>query len=187
MVTLFGIQLALLELFVVFLDVAAGGHAQQAVAVVHLDGERLQGLDHLVGIGDDGLAIAGYLGQIMVFDIFVDAELDHFRIDQHDLELGRVLLVEQGSDDGVQTYRLALAGGTGYQQVRHLAQVEGEHFVHDGLAQHNRQVVFAFLEFLGLDQAAHIDDTRIAARHFDADGAFAGDGRDDTDAQGRKA
>ena len=98
-----------------------------------------------------------------------------------------MLLVEQGSDDGVQTNRLTLTGGTGNEQVRNLRQIHHEHLVGDGLAQRDRQLHLGFLELLGVQDALHAHDVRLGIRHLDTDGSLARDRSDDTDTQGCEA
>ena len=98
-----------------------------------------------------------------------------------------MLLVEQGSDDGVQTDRLTLTGSTGNEQVRNLRQIHHEHLVGDGLAQCDRQLHLGFLELLGVQDALHAHDVRLGIRHLDTDGSLARDRSDDTDTQGSEA
>ena len=98
-----------------------------------------------------------------------------------------MLLVEQGSDDGVQTNRLTLTGGTGNEQVRNLRQIHHEHLVGDGLTQRDRQLHLGFLELLGVQDALHAHDVCLGIRHLDTDGSFARDRSDDTDTQGSEA
>ena len=98
-----------------------------------------------------------------------------------------MLLVEQGSDDGVQTNRLTLTGGTCNEQVRNLRQIHHEHLVGDGLAQRDRQLHLGFLELLGVQDALHAHDVCLGIRHLDTDGSLARDRSDYTDTQGSEA
>ena len=98
-----------------------------------------------------------------------------------------MLLVEQGSDDGVQTDRLTLTGSTGNEQVRNLRQIHHEHLVGDGLTQRDRQFHLGFLELLGVQDALHAHDVCLGIRHLDTDGSLARDRSDDTDTQGSEA
>ena len=98
-----------------------------------------------------------------------------------------MLLVEQGSDDGVQTNRLTLTGGTCNEQVRNLRQIHHEHLVGDGLAQRDRQLHLGFLELLGVQNALHAHDVCLGIRHLDTDGSLARDRSDYTDTQGSEA
>ena len=98
-----------------------------------------------------------------------------------------MLLVKQGSDDGVETNRLTLTGSTGNEQVRNLRQIHHEHLVGDGLAQCDRQLHLGFLELLGVQDALHAHDVCLGIRHLDTDGSLARDRSDDTDTQGSEA
>ena len=98
-----------------------------------------------------------------------------------------MLLVEQGSDDGVQTNRLTLTGSTGNEQVRNLRQIHHEHLVGDGLTQRDRQLHLGFLELLGVQNTLHAHDIRLGIRYLDTDGSLARDRSDDTDTQGSEA
>ena len=64
-------------------------------------------------------------------------------------EFGRMLLVQEGGDHGIQTHGFPLSRSTCYQEVRHLAKVEDEHFVRDRLAECHRQIHVGLLVFLG--------------------------------------
>ena len=178
------IELTRLEFGVVLLDVAHLGLLQQVVAVVHELAEAFERLHHLGHIGDDGvLVVVGYLGQEMVLDGGIDGELHLFGVDHHEFQLGRMFLVEQRGDDGVQTHGLTLTRGTGHQQVGHLGEIHHEHLVGDGLSQGYGEFEGGFLEFPRIEDALHRHDARVLVGHFDTDGALAGDGRYDADAE----
>ena len=134
------------EFLVVFLDVPYACFFEEAVSVVHLDvdGEE-SGLD-FVEIGDDGLVAALHLGEIVLVERLVDAELDHFGVDEDKLNLGGVFPIENGRDDGVQTDGLSLSCGTSYEEVGRLGQIEDESLVGDGLADGDRNLGLRLLE-----------------------------------------
>ena len=92
-----------------------------------------------------------------------------------------MLLVEQRGDDGIQAYRLALAGSTSHEEVGRLGKVEGEHFVHDRLAKRNGQFVLRLLEGARRDAVAHRHSLRVIVGHLNADGRLAGNRGDDAD------
>jgi hypothetical protein len=46
---------------------------------------------------------------------FVDGELDHLRVHEHEFEFGWVLLIEQRGEDSVETYGFTLTSGTCYE------------------------------------------------------------------------
>ena len=57
------IQLTLDELLVILLDVTSLSHLQQVVAGIHLLTQRVQGVDNLRNVGNDGFGIVvGNLG-----------------------------------------------------------------------------------------------------------------------------
>ena len=92
------------ELLVVLLDVARTGVLAQRQPVLHFDAERIERIDRLARIGDDGLLLRLHFGQEMPFDLGIERKLDHFGVDHHELQLRRMLLVEQGGDNGVQSH-----------------------------------------------------------------------------------
>ena len=57
-----GIELAVSELLVILLQVLGMGCLQQIIALIHLYAQRLQGLHHLVHIGDDRLILRFLIG-----------------------------------------------------------------------------------------------------------------------------
>ena len=97
-----------------------------------------------------------------------------------------MLLVEQGSDDGIQTYRLSLASCTRYEQMRYLREVHHVNFVGDSLAKCDRQFHLCLLELAWVENALHRHYAWLSIRNLDTDGALAGDGSDDTNAKSRK-
>lgn len=80
-----------------------------------------------------------------------------------------------------------MSGGTGDEEVGHLGEVDHEHFVGDGLAEGDGEFVLGLAELLGVDDALHGDDLWAGVGDFDTDGAFAGNGGDDADAEGGEA
>ena len=184
---LLGVQAAVDELLVVLLDVAHVGRLQQVVACVHLHTDGVQRLHHLGDVGDDGFGLVGQLGQEVVLDDGVDAEFHLLGVDEHKLQLGGVLLVEQRGDDGVQTHGLTLTGSTSHEHVGHLGQIHHEHLVRDGLTQGDGQLIGRFLELLAADDALPRHDFGVRVGHLDTDGTLARYGRYDTDAQCREA
>ena len=153
---LFGIEPAGCIFGVILLDVTGMSQIQQFVAVVHLDGQRMQGLDDLGIIGDDGLVVVSrQFGQVMLFDGRVNAELYHLGVDHDKLELSGMFFVQQGGYQRIQPHRFTLPGSSRYQNMRHFAKVKHEHFVHDGFTQHHGQIVFGFLKFARLYQTEH--------------------------------
>ena len=104
--------------------------------MVHQLAKTLERLHNFGDIGDDGVGIVvGNLGQEMLLDGGVNGEFHFLGVDHHELQFRRVLFVKQRSDDGIQTNRFTLTGGTGYKEVGHLGQIDHEHFVGNGFTQ----------------------------------------------------
>ena len=90
------IQLAVNELLVILLDIARLGHLQQVVAGIHLLAQRVQRAHHLGDVCDDGIRLlVWYLGQEVLLNSGIDAELHLLRVYQHYLQFCRMLLVEE--------------------------------------------------------------------------------------------
>ena len=103
LVSVFRIESAVQELVVIFLYITRTGELQQVVAVVHECTQTLQCAYHLRNVGDDRFVVVVNLRHEVVGDRRVDAELHLLRVDEHQLQFVRMLLVEQRSDDDVQT------------------------------------------------------------------------------------
>ena len=103
------------KLFVIFFDIAGACHFQQIIASVHQFAQRVECTHHLGDIGNDGfIFILRQCGHKMTCYRRINTEFYLFRIDQNELHLIGMLLVKQGSDDGVETHRLTLSCGSGY-------------------------------------------------------------------------
>ena len=87
------IELAVDELLVILLDIAHVGQLQEVVARVHLHADRIEGLHHLGDIRNDGLSVAGKLGQEMMLNDGIDAELHLLGVHQHEFQFRRMLLI----------------------------------------------------------------------------------------------
>ncbi|MCY1516883.1 hypothetical protein D9M68_515420 [compost metagenome] len=113
---------------------------------------------------------------------FVDAHFQHLRVDQDQAGVGRVRLVQQRQDHGVDPDRLARAGRAGHQQVGHLGQVGHHRVAGDVLAQRHRHDGMAGvigLRTQDLGQAHHL---AARVRQFQAHQVLAGNGFHHTDA-----
>lgn len=130
----------------------------QRQPVLHFDAERVDRIDRLARIGDDGLLLRLHFGQEMPFDLGIERKLDHFGVDHHELQLRRMLLVEQRGDNGVQSHRLALSRGTGHQQVGHFRKIEDVVLVLDRAADHHRGSS-AFASWNFIERTAEYIDT----------------------------
>ena len=111
-------------------------------------------------------------------------QLDDLRVNHHEAELVGREAVEQRGDDGVDADGFAGAGAAGDEQVRHFREVGDDRMAVNVLAQRERNARLGVAPFVGLEQVAHDDLGLDRVRHFDADGAFAGHGREDVDALG---
>ena len=184
--TVLRVQLAVDKLRVIFLDVTASCVLQELVTVVHFHTQRVQCLYYLRHVGDDGILSVGQLGQEMAFNRRIDGKFHLLRVDDDELQFTGVLLVEQGSHDGIQSHRLTLTCRTGHQHVGRLGQIHHEHLVGNGLSECHRQVEGCFLELLAGQDRTHGYDVRVRVWHFDTDGTLARNRCDDTDTQCRK-
>ena len=182
--SLLGIELTVLEQVVILNDGTDVGVLEQLVTVVHLYAERLERMDNLGGVSYDSVGFIGHLGQEMLDDGRVDAELHHLGVNHDKLELCRMLLVEQGCDDAVETYGLTLTGGAGYKQVRHLGQIKHEHLIGYGASKSHGKLHLAFGKLTAVQYGLHRYHYGLGVRYFYTDGSLAGYGCYDTYAQG---
>src|SRR5260221_6533873 len=104
---------------------------------------------HLLGIRDDRLFLPGKLGKKVFFNDPVNTKLDLSGVHQHQLQLGRVFLVQQRDQDSIETYRLTLTSGAGHQQVGHGSQVDDKVLIVDLLSDSDGKSKIAVLELLG--------------------------------------
>ena len=177
-------DLALGKLDVVLLDVAALRRFEQFVTLVHFHAQAVQRGHHFAGVRDDWVFAVWQLGQVVTNDLVVQRELHLLGVHQDQLQRRWMSAVQHAHEHGVQPNRLSLSRGPGHEQVRHFGHVEDVGLVADGLAQSDGQLGVAVLELLAGDERAHADDVRVGVGHFNPDGAFAGNGRDDANAQG---
>ncbi|MCW0460576.1 hypothetical protein NB717_001644 [Xanthomonas sacchari] len=162
--------LRVLDLLVEAGQVAHADRAHQLVAALHLRHAPAQAVGGLLHVGDHR--------RQQMRDALVDAQFEHLRVDhQHPQVLGRGL-VQQAQHHRVDRHRLARAGGTGDQQVRHARQVGHGRTPGDVLAQGQGQRTGRLVVFLGAQQLAEIDhlaadvgdlqaDHRLARDHVD--------------------
>ena len=101
-----GIKAAVDELLVIILQVAHAGIHQQLVAVLHLNNQTVQRVNHLVAIGDNHLVLIhiGHSCQIVFEQRFVRRELYHLRVNEYHFQLCRMFLVEQTRNDSVDSH-----------------------------------------------------------------------------------
>ena len=73
----------------------------------------------------------------------------------------------------------ARAGAAGDEQMRHLREVGDDRVAINILAERQRNFRLGIAPFLRLEQIAQDDLGLDGVRHFDADGAFSGNGCED--------
>ena len=119
-----------------------------------------------------------------VRNAFVGRQFHHLRVDQDHPDLLRGGARQQRHQHRVDEARLARAGGTGDQQVRHLREVPRDVFALNVFAQrdHQRMVVAA-----GRRIGQHVGEAHhlaVGVGHLDADGGLARNRREHPDALG---
>ena len=146
------------------------------VALFHFVDDPAQGENDFLGVGHDR---HDEMRQCVIV-----LQFDDLRINHHKTELVRREAVEQGRDDGIDANGFAGAGAAGNEQVRHFRKIRHDGMTIHVLAEHNGNFCPGVPPFLGFEYVAHDDQRLDRVRHFDADGAFAGHGRENVDALG---
>ena len=134
----FGVEVTVDELVVVFGYLTHTRLTEQLVTLVHLDTEAVEGTHDLAHVGDDGLLAVGQLCQIVALNLVVKGEFHLLGVHHDELEFRRVLLEEQRGDDGVETHGLTCTSGTRHEEVGHLGEVGDVGFVANGFAEGDR-------------------------------------------------
>ena len=181
------VELMLHKACIIVLDVALAGFFKQAVAVFHLSHKRVERWHHLLGIGDYGTVFFRQLCQIVMLELRIEAEFNHLWVDKHKLQFGRMFLVEQRGDDGIQTNRFTLTCCTGNKQVRCFGKVGNNNVVANSAAQRNRQRSARLLKSARLNHRAHRHYLRLAVWHLNAHRSFAWHRSNDAYTLGGKA
>ena len=144
---------------------------QVVVAHVHLAHDPGQRLGGLLGVGDDR--------RDQVRDALVGVQLDPLGVDQdHPHLVGRGPHQDRG-DHRVDEGRLARAGRTGDQQVRHLREVGDHEAALDVLAEPDDHRVVVGAGGGGAQHVAEGDDLLVDVGDLDADRRLAGDRAED--------
>ena len=171
------------ELVIIVLQIADTCVHEQLIAVLHLDNERVEGVDHTVTLGDDDLLGIGvrHRCQEMFDKRFIGSELHHLRVHHHEFQLRRMFLIEQGGDDCIDSNGLTGTCCTRYEQVGRLGEVEHKDLIRDRSSVRDGQFhLLLVLETFGSDHRVHGNDLRFLVRHLDTDGTLTGHRSDDT-------
>ena len=154
---------------VVVHDVAGAGLAEFFIAGVHFSRHPAQHADGPLQLNDHG--------RHQMRQAIVAGQLDSFGIDHDELDdIGRIV-GDDAVDDGIDADRLAGAGGTSDQQMRHLREITGDRRTVHGDAERDRQRCFNVAIAFGRHHIAQADARRIRIGHLDANIALARDRR----------
>ena len=93
-----------------------------------------------------------------------------------------MLLVEQRSDDSVESNRLTHTGGTGNKHVRGFGKIDHVDLICDGFSESTRQFHRSLLIRLAIDNTLHRDDTFFLVRYLNTDSSLTRNRCDDTNA-----
>ncbi len=153
-------------------DVLEAVVRQVVVARVHLLDDPFEGLGGLLGVGDDG--------RDEVRDALVDREFHALGVDEdHAHLLGRRTHHDR-RDHGVDEGGLTGTGLAGHQHVRGLGQVGDDVAALDVLADADDERVLVAAGGRGAQDVAEGHVFAVGVGDLDADGALAGDRREDT-------
>ena len=162
--------MALFERAVVLLDVADAALRQQLQPPLHFARGVAQHVRRDLRVGDHR--------REQVRNVFVEAQFQALRVDQHQFQFVRRGLVEHAHQQGIEEHALAGAGRSGDQQVRHLRQIGGANAADQVLAERKRQLRRRMRELRRFDHLAQRDRFAVRVGHFDADRRFAGNALD---------
>ena len=161
---------------VVSLDLADVVLGKELVAALHLGHAGPQRTGSLARLGDDG--------HQQVRNAVVLGQLDDLRVDQNELDILGAGAEQEADDNGVDADGFTAAGGTGNQQVGHLAEICDLRRTGNVLAEGHRQRAAHVDIILGFKDCADVDGGADFVRNLDADGGLAGDGRFDAYTRG---
>ena len=92
------IEYPFLEFLIVFLNVPHSCHIVQFQAVIHFYTQRIEGIDYLFGIYDNGTVCIGEPGQEVIFQLGIKIQLYALRINQNQLKVC-LLYTSDAADD----------------------------------------------------------------------------------------
>ena len=161
------------DFLVVALEITGAALSELLIAIRHLGDRPVQRGGCLLRIGHDR--------NQQVRDAVVDGELHDLRIDHDHADILRLILEEEGHDQGVDADRLTGAGGTRDEQMRHLRDVGDDGLAGDVLTDTERELRLRTLELAAAEHISEVDGRTVLVRHLDADGRLARDRCLDTD------
>ena len=143
----------ILVFVVVKLDVIHTCSCEELVTLVHLDAERVEHGFSLLRLLDDCILLLVLFtcrcrkhSKIMLEERIVCSELHHLRVDEDKLELSRMLCIQEGCDDHIESHRLTLLCSAGNKKVRCICKVKGLHLLGDGISDSDRKFRLAVSE-----------------------------------------
>ena len=119
-------------------------------------------------------------------DAFVHRELEHLRVDHDEPYLVGRRLVENAQDHRVQGHRLARAGGSGDEKMRHAREVHDDRLSRNVLSETESDRRCAPIVARGAQDLAQVDQLHLFVGDFEADDGFPGNDLDDSDADRRE-
>ena len=114
-------------------------------------------------------------------DAIVDRQLDHLRVDEHELHFVRAAMVNDARDDGIDAHALAAAGRAGDQKMRRLRQIGHDGLPGDVLPQSHEDMALAMLKGIAGKHIMKRHRRRLRIRDLDADRRFPRDRGFDAD------
>src|SRR5437763_9388876 len=129
---LFALALCLRQTGIVAFYVAHPELRHLLVALFHLAHRPFQRDDSFLRVGDDRRKEVRYA--------VIDRELEHFRIDHDQTALVGAQTVNEAHDHRIDANRLARAGGTRDEKMRHAREIRDHRLAADGLAETERQL-----------------------------------------------
>ena len=161
-VAILRIQFMRIPFIQILQEIRRPGLLKQRIPVRHLltkrtksNVRRFRCLDHSPGL----LIILriGVLryGQIMLHEAGIIAKLRLLGVDEHQLQLGWPLSIEEGCDNHIQANRLTLLCGTGNQKMRGIRKIEDLHVAGDLLTDGDGQFSRTGTEFFRRHQLSY--------------------------------
>ncbi len=168
---------AILVFLVIVLEFVHSGKREQGIPLVHLHAERVQNVGSILCLLDDCVLRLLFLGtsrwengKIVLEKALVGSELDHLGVNEHELELRRVLGIEQGGHYHVKSHRLTLLRSARYKKVRSLSEVKHLDVPCDCAAYGHRKFGLCVAESIIIEHGLERHHGRLAVGDLDSDG-----------------